>query len=625
MAARSRAELVGVHIRSEDGLARQSGGVLEKHRLLLKELGGRYEEITAGDVPKALVEFARSENATQLVLGATQRSRWAELLHGSVINQVIREAAGAIDVHVISSRPDQKDGEERNLTLPPLRARGRLATLPRRRILAGWTLGIVGMPLLALALAPLRSTLGVTGSLPLLLLGTIVAAGVGGLLPGLAAALIGFGLADWFFIPPYHTWTIAHASDAVAGVTFVIASGIVSVLVDNLSRRRLEVARARGESEALARLAGGALLSKPEALPQMVSEILKTFGVDAVAVLVPSESDGRSGRWQVQASAGSPVPQSPDDGQFSTELGDGAVLVLSGTQLAAEDRPLLSAFIAQLRLAKEQGRLQARAASADSLAEANELRTALLAAVSHDLRTPLASIKASATSLLSHDVNWSAEDVRSFCQTISSESDRLNALVGNLLDMSRLQTGALTLAVRPVGVEEIAFSALAGLPGAQNVAVEVSEDLPRVSADPALLERAVANLIENALNWTPEDKPVRVEAGLCGDHIDLRVVDRGPGIPPDERERVFQPFQRLGDGGKPSRDGVGLGLAVAKGFVEAMGGELTLDDTPGGGLTTVISLTIAGDGQDAATPPEAEQEKDGVGAASGAAKPPATP
>ncbi|HSS10472.1 MAG TPA: ATP-binding protein, partial [Acidimicrobiales bacterium] len=598
MASRSRAELVGVHIRTSDGLTIQPAELLDKHRALLKELGGRYEEITGSDVAQSLVDFARAENATQLLLGATQRPRWAELLHGSVINQVIR-AAGTIDVHVISSGPGIDDeGEEKGRPLPRLAVRGRLAVLPQRRVQLGWALAIVGIPLLALALVPLRDSIGLTGTLPLLLLGTIAVAGVGGLFPGLAAALLGFLLADWLFVPPIHSFTISHAGDAIAGITFIIASAIVSLLVDQVARLRLQVTRAKSESEALARLAGGALLSGPEALPQLVTELRSTFGLDAVAVLTPTEDERPDGTtirgWQVKAAAGSPVPSRPEDGQMSAELGGGAVLVLAGSELAADDRRLLSAFVAQLRLAQEQGRLQDEAASAQTLAEANELRTALLAAVSHDLRTPLASIKASATSILSDDVTWSEDAVKGFCATISTEADRLNSLVGNLLDMSRLQTGALHLTVKPVGLEEVTFAALASLSrDATKVEVDVPETLPRVAADPALLERAVANLVDNALNWTTDEQPVRVEAGLCGDHIDLRVVDRGPGIPPAEREAVFQPFQRKGDGSNATRVGVGLGLAVAKGFIEAMGGELSLDDTPRGGLTTVVSLKLA--------------------------------
>jgi two-component system sensor histidine kinase KdpD len=382
---------------------------------------------------------------------------------------------------------------------------------------------------------------------------------------------------------------------------------VVSMLVDQLARRRLETARAKSESEALARLAGGAMASGPEALPSLLADLRATFGLSAVAILTPGGDSGTGAggagaggggggaKWMVHAASGSPVPTSPDEAPFAAALGGGAILVLAGTELAADDRRLLGVFVAQLRLVREQARLRAQAASAEQLSETNELRTALLAAVSHDLRTPLASIKAAATSLLSDEITWSPEAVSSFCETINDEADRLNALVGNLLDMSRLQTGVLHLDRRPVGLDEVVYAALASLSrDASKVNVDVPETLPRVDADAALLERAIANLIDNALTWSRPGLTLRVEAGRCGDRIDLRVVDRGPGIPPDQRVAVFRPFQRLGDGGGASKDGVGLGLAVAKGFVEAMGGELTLEDTPGGGLTSVISLPAAG-------------------------------
>jgi two-component system sensor histidine kinase KdpD len=230
-------------------------------------------------------------------------------------------------------------------------------------------------------------------------------------------------------------------------------------------------------------------------------------------------------------------------------------------------------------------------AEAETLARVDELRAGLLAAVSHDLRTPLASIKACVTSLLDDDVDWPPEATAEFCRTIDEESDRLTSLVGNLLDMSRLQAGALSLHRCPVGVDEVVPAALSSLgERARGDAVEVgvAETLPRVEADPALLERVLANLIDNALAWSPPGVPVRVEAGGGTATVEVRVVDRGPGIPAGERDRVFQPFQRLGD--RSSGAGVGLGLAVARGFTVAMGGRLTVEDTPGGGTTMVVTL-----------------------------------
>ena len=227
------------------------------------------------------------------------------------------------------------------------------------------------------------------------------------------------------------------------------------------------------------------------------------------------------------------------------------------------------------------------------MAETDRLRTALLSAVSHDLRTPLATIKASLTSLLETGVDWTPEQTSSFLQTALEETERLNRLVGHLLDASRVQAGAVHVFYRPVGLDEVVASALTGLrAGTDRVLVDISESLPDVQTDPDLLERVVANLIENALTWSPLDSPVRVSAGEVSGRVDLRISDRGPGIPTSAREQVVQPFQRLGD--SPNRDGVGLGLAVARGLLEAMGNELIIEDTPGGGTTMVIAMKIAG-------------------------------
>jgi two-component system sensor histidine kinase KdpD len=212
--------------------------------------------------------------------------------------------------------------------------------------------------------------------------------------------------------------------------------------------------------------------------------------------------------------------------------------------------------------------------------------------VSHDLRTPLASIKASVTSLQQRDVAWSETDQTAFLSTIDAATDRLDRVVGNLLDMSRLQAGALDRLVRPSALEDVVAAALSNVPhDPATIVVDVPETLPLVEADPALLERALANVVSNALAWTPSDVPVGVEAGQVGERVHLRVVDHGPGAPAQVREAMFQPFQRLGD--RSHDAGVGLGLAVAKGFVEAMGGAIDVDDTPGGGLTVTISLVVA--------------------------------
>ena len=284
--------------------------------------------------------------------------------------------------------------------------------------------------------------------------------------------------------------------------------------------------------------------------------------------------------------------EAPSDGATRVEIDpDHALVTIGGTVATASASRVLNAFARELAASIRIEHLEAEASEADTLAAAGELRTAILSAVSHDLRTPLSGIKASVTSLLQDDVAWTPEEAHEFLVTIDEESDRLNALVGNLLDMSRLQTGSLEVSLAPVGVDEVIPAALASIgPRGAHVVIDVDESHPLVLADAGLLERALANVIANAISHSPNGTPVRVVAGAAGDGVDVRVVDRGPGVPPQDRERMFRPFQRLGDTGT---DGVGLGLAVARGFVEAMGGELEAEDTPGGGLTMVMRLRSA--------------------------------
>ena len=241
------------------------------------------------------------------------------------------------------------------------------------------------------------------------------------------------------------------------------------------------------------------------------------------------------------------------------------------------------------RLAIENQILESEAAEAATLADVDAVRTALLRAVSHDLRTPLASIKAMISGLRDPTVAWTPEETAEALLTVDEETDRLNVLVSNLLDASRLQIGALAVDIRPAEVDEIVAAAIHSI-GAPNasILVDVPEDLPAVSCDSTLLERSLANVISNALRFSPPDTPVRIEAAEVGQRVHLRVIDRGIGIKPVDRSRVTLPFQRFDD--TPDGNGVGLGLSIAEGFVDAMGGALTLDDTPGGGLTVTITL-----------------------------------
>ncbi len=579
IAQRAHGELLGVHVRSDDGLVGQ-GDTIDHQRQLLEEMGGTYHETAGNDIAAALVEFARAENATQLVLGASRRSRLAELTRGSVINRVVR-LSGPIDVHVISL--EAGDGEE-DRAMP--RVRRRVTLSPRRRLLA-WLTAVAGIPALTAVLVPMRDDVGLPTILLLYLLLVVVVAALGGVVPAMVSALAAFLVVNRLFTPPIHTWTIAEAENLVALVVFVVVAGVMSAFVSAAARRRAEATRAAAEAETLAGLAG--TVAEPDPLPVLLDNLRRAFGLGGVALLRRTNGN----RWDAETVAGDAAPRTPDDADEVRALGPDLVLAVRGSDLAAEDQRVLNAFVAQLAAAIDRRRISAQAAEATSLAEANELRSALLQAVSHDLRTPLAGIKASASSLRQLDIAWSDVDRNEFLRTIEDETDRLTTLVGNLLDMSRIQAGAVAPRTRPVGLEEVVPAALAGLgERGDKVEVDVPESLPPVETDPALLERVVANLVDNAVAHSPEGSPVRVEAGEVGSKVMIRVIDRGPGIPPAERERIFQPFQRLGDSSSHGA-GVGLGLAVARGFTHAMGGDLVVDDTPGGGTTMTIELEVA--------------------------------
>jgi two-component system sensor histidine kinase KdpD len=265
------------------------------------------------------------------------------------------------------------------------------------------------------------------------------------------------------------------------------------------------------------------------------------------------------------------------------------VLALRGRPLAADDQRLIGAFAAQAAVALEHEELREEAAQVESVTQANRMRTALLAAVGHDLRTPLASAKAAVSGLLSSDVRLDEADRYELLDAANVSLDRLAALVDNLLDMSRLQAGALEVLDSATSVDEAVARALDALGGAsREVRVDVPVDLPEVHADPGLLERVLANLVENAVRHSPEGVPPLVNASALADRVEIRVLDRGPGIPAESYELVFAPFQRLGD--TDNQAGVGLGLALSRGLTEAMGGTLTPEETPGGGLTMVVSL-----------------------------------
>ncbi|POX48946.1 sensor histidine kinase KdpD [Streptomyces sp. Ru72] len=570
-------EVLAVYISSSDGLTSASPKELAVQRTLVEDLGGTFHQVVGDDVPAALLDFARGVNATQIVLGVSRRKGWQYVLGPGVGATVARDSGPDLDVHLITH---DEAGKGRGLPV----ARG--ARLGRSRIVWGWLVGLGGPALLTWLLSSVFPEVGIANDMLLFLTMTVAAALLGGLFPALASAVAGSLLINWYFTPPVHTWTIADPKNIVAiAVFFGVAVSVASV-VDLAARRTHQAARLRAESEILSLLAGNVLRGETS-LEALLERVRETFGMESVALL---ERESDVAPWACAGSVGPGPCATPDEADVDVPAGDRMSLVLSGRVLPAEDRRVLGAFAAQAAVVLDRQRLQQEAHQAKELAEGNRIRTALLAAVSHDLRTPLAGVKAAVTSLRSDDVEWSEEDQAELLAAIEEGADRLDHLVGNLLDMSRLQTGTVTPIIRETDLDEVIPMALGGVPDG-SVHLDIPETLPMVDVDKGLLERSVANVVENAVKYSPPGTPVLVAASAIADRVEVRVVDRGPGVPDSAKDRIFEPFQRYGD--SPRGAGVGLGLAVARGFAEAVGGTLHAEDTPGGGLTMVLSVPTA--------------------------------
>jgi two-component system sensor histidine kinase KdpD len=584
IAARSTGgDLLAVHVTRSDGLTGANPAVLAEQRRLAESLGGTYHQIIGDNVPDALLTFARAENATQLVLGVSRRGWLSSLLTGPGVSSRTIRGSGDIDVHIVThSQMGRGRGQPR--------ARG---GLPLRRRLAGYALAAVLAPLLTLLLTSMHSGLNLTSDVLVYLVAVIAVALVGGFVPAVIEAIAASLLLNYYFTPPVHAWTIAEANNALALGIFVAVGLMVSSVVDAAARRTKQAARASAESEMLV-TAAGSVLRGQQALAAVLDRVREAFAMESVTLLEREPGTARSpvAGWIPVATSGGPALARPEDADVDVPVTDSLCLGLRGRTLPATDRRVLGAFAAYAGAALEQQRLSAEAEAARPIAEADRMRTALLAAVSHDLRTPLAAAKAAVTSLHSHDVEWTAEDRDELLATADESLDRLTRLVDNLLDMSRLQAGALSVFPKPADLGEIVSRSLDDLgPAAGEVAVEVPESLPEVLTDPGILERVIANLTANALRYSPPGSPPLLSASALGDRVELRVVDRGPGVPEADRDRIFVPFQRLGD--TDNTAGVGLGLALSRGLTEAMGGSLDPEDTPGGGLTMTLSLPAA--------------------------------
>jgi len=453
-------------------------------------------------------------------------------------------------------------------------------SIDARRRLAGLLLAVAGLPLLTAVLAVGRPHLSLADDLLIYLVAVVTVAVVGGFWPAVLASVAASVLLNWYFTPPLHTFTIEEPQNLLALLLFVTVAVAVSSVVHLAARRAVQAARSREEAASLLALAQ-TVLGGADTPAAVLDHLARTLGGRAEL------QEHVGGRWVPIAASGSVCGAA---GMTRIDVRANLALVVTG-QPSPVTPGLLAGFAAQAAAALDRERLRTQAAQAEALAEGNRMRTALLAAVSHDLRTPLASIKASVSSLRQTDVQWTAADQADLLATIEQNADRLDALVGNLLDMNRLHTGSLQPFLRSTTIDEVAPVALRGLDAPASLRMEVPDGLPLVRADPGLLERVLANLFSNALRHSPAPPapPPCLRAFRRGDTVVLEVVDHGQGVPDELKPRIFEPFQRLDD----RSAGVGLGLAVAKGFAEAMGGSIEAVDTPGGGLTISVTLPVA--------------------------------
>ncbi len=527
----------------------------------------------------------------------------------------------------------------------PVTARRTLAApVGRLRVAAGCAVALVLPPLLEAGVLLVGNSLLAVDVL-LQLAGVIAVALIGGLWPALLAALWSSLILNYTSTAPFGSLEISAADDVVTVLIFIAVAVTVSLVVGLSARRSREAAIAQQEATLLGNLARGAL-AEEDTLQGFLRHVQTQFDVDAVALFASADAGSAdaldsgpsaAGTAQRQAlavrapyRAGAVVP--PGAGQAGVSLPgagrpggrpggtgstdvdtdywtldaatlvepvDGGVsLALYGRPLSVRERSLLTAFAGQLRSMLQRQELVASTRTNRRLVEGNVMRTAILRSVSHDLRTPLAGIKLAVSSLRQSEVTFSKEDEEELLETIEDYSDRLDALVSNLLDMSRITGDAVNAHLRPLKWAEVVGPALANVPG-DRVRVFIPPNLPAVEADAGLLERVLANIVENAVIHAP-DSPIEITASVGGTGralingfpaSELRVIDHGQGVSRDDVVAMFRPFQRLDDA--PSGAGVGLGLAVAKGFTEVMGGVLDAEQTPGGGLTLVIRLPLS--------------------------------
>jgi K+-sensing histidine kinase KdpD len=480
-----------------------------------------------------------------------------------------------------------------------------------RRSALGGAAAVASLAACTAVLVAVRPHLSVATSGLILVVPVLIGVSIGGFSAGVAVAILGFLVFDWFFVPPYGTLTVGRGEDWVALGVYLAVVLIVARVVAIQQDARGIAARREDAARALNRLSAHLISERPlsELLSLVVTSVSETFPTKWVALLLPSD-----GILEIVATAGEPLSENDRDqaigsagaAQSMTLFGaPGDVsrialtvvqrpvgqLVVAGASLDAFSRELLGTFANQAALAIERSRLREQALRAELLEEVDRWRSALVGAVSHDLRTPLAAIKAAVTTLSDAPEALSTTDHQALLDTIDQQCDHLTRLVANLLDMARLEAGSLTLRIEPHAVGEVmdaAVTAVGAALGEHALDVRVDDALPLVEVDLVLIAQVVANLLSNAAHHSPDRSTIALEAREDGHDVVISVRDQGPGVPEEDRERIFHILDRQAGSGR-----AGLGLAISTAFVEAHGQRLTVTDAPGGGACFAFRVPVA--------------------------------
>ncbi|HEX8795257.1 MAG TPA: sensor histidine kinase KdpD [Polyangiaceae bacterium] len=615
MATSLHAELVGVYVETPASLRMSAPDRerLAQHLRLVESLGGDPVTLRAEDAAAETVHYARKRNVTKIVVGKPTHPRWRDAIRPSFLDEVVRQSR-EIDVYVIT-------GEERDVSTPP-----RETSTPERRTphleLAGAAAAIV-----AVAASTVISWYGFGhDELPdvvmIFLLGVLLVSMRFGYVPSLLSAVLSVIAFDFFFVPPYFSFAV---TDLRHIVTFAVML-LVAVVISHLTNRiRSQADSARNSERRTASLYAlsrelGVAHGRERLIEVAERHIRDVFGGARIAVLTPGAhgmlepvfkepgtidpGDKDLGvaewAWLHQRPAGKSTDTLPSARALFLPLkgARGRVGVLAiypsdATQLDDPDaRQLVDTFAGLVGSAIERTELAEEARKARLRVETEQLRNSLLSSVSHDLRTPLAVVTGSTSALLDEHGPKDEKVRRELLQTAHEESLRLNRLVGNLLDMTRLEAGALRVQKEPQPVEEVVGAALGRMEDrlqGREVHTSIPLDMPLVPFDPALIEQVLINLLENATKYTPSGTPIDVSARVHDGEVEIEVADRGPGVDSRDRERVFEKFYRAreGEGG-----GVGLGLTICRGIVSAHGGRIWVDDRAGGGAVFRFTLPL---------------------------------